>query len=99
MEDHVPGVVVESQVVLGQRGLASVEGSLVTKSIGTMSHGGSQVNNGTENNILVFYLINKNGLLHLLLKNQLNCGKGYLQSEHLEWCMINHHLNVKKILK
>ena len=33
MHDHVPGVVVEGEVVLGQGRLATVEGSLVTQGV------------------------------------------------------------------
>ena len=46
MHDHVAGVVVESEVVLGQGGLASVEGSLVTQGVGAVTNGSGHVHNG-----------------------------------------------------
>ena len=38
VECHVPGIVVEGQVVLGQGGLATVKGSLVSQGVGTMAN-------------------------------------------------------------
>ena len=49
MKDHVAGVVVGGNVVLGQTRLAAVKGSLVSDSIGTVAKGGSDVHNWAEN--------------------------------------------------
>ena len=48
MEDHVPGVVVEGEVVLGEGGLAAVEGSLVAQGIGAVTQSSGHVDNGAE---------------------------------------------------
>ena len=48
MKDHVPGVVVESEVVFGQSGLAGVEGGLIAESVGAVSQGGSDVDHGAK---------------------------------------------------
>ena len=37
VERHVPGGVVEGEVVLGQGGLAGVEGSLIAESVGAVT--------------------------------------------------------------
>ena len=46
MKDHVSGVVVESEVVFGEGGLAGVEGGLVAESVGAVSEGGRHVDDG-----------------------------------------------------
>ena len=48
MEHHVPGVVVDGEVVFGEGGLARVEGGLIAKSVGTVTKGGSEVDHRTE---------------------------------------------------
>ena len=48
MEDHVPGVVVECEVVFGQGGLPGVEGGLIAESVGAVTQGGSQVDHRTK---------------------------------------------------
>ena len=48
MKDHVPGVVVEGEVVFGQGGLAGVEGGLVAEGVVTVAQGGSHVDYGAE---------------------------------------------------
>ena len=45
MERHVPGGVVEGEVVLGQGGLARVEGGLVTQGVGAVAHSSRHVHN------------------------------------------------------
>ena len=48
MKDHVPGVVVEGEVVFGQGGLAGVEGGLVSEGVVTVAQGGGHVDYGAE---------------------------------------------------
>ena len=43
MKAHVPGVVVEGEVVFGQGGLAGVEGGLVAEGVVTVAQGGRHV--------------------------------------------------------
>ena len=45
MDDHVTSVVGQSKVVLGQGGLASVEGSLVTQGVGAVANSSGHVHN------------------------------------------------------
>ena len=49
MERHVPGGVVEGEVVLGQGGLARVEGSLVTQGVGAVANSSGHVHNRAAN--------------------------------------------------
>ena len=53
MEDHVPGVVVESEVVFGQSGLAGVEGGLIAESVGAVTQGGGEVDHRTKERTLI----------------------------------------------
>ena len=53
MKDHVPGIVVEGEVVFGQGGLPGVEGGLIAESIGAVTQGGSQVDHGTKGRTLI----------------------------------------------
>ena len=53
MKDHVPGIVVEGEVVFGQGGLARVEGGLIAESVGAVTQGGSQVDHGTKEKTLI----------------------------------------------
>ena len=53
MKDHVPGVVVESEVVFGQGGLPGVEGGLVAEGVGAVTQGGGQVDHGTKEKTLI----------------------------------------------
>ena len=53
MEDHVPGVVVEGEVVFGQGGLPGVEGGLIAESVGAVTQGGSQVDHRTKERTLI----------------------------------------------
>ena len=53
MKDHVPGVVVESEVVFGQGGLPGVEGGLVAEGVGAVTQGGRQVDHGTREETLI----------------------------------------------
>ena len=48
MKDHVPGIVVEGEVVFGQGGLPGVEGGLIAESVGAVTQGGSQVDHRTK---------------------------------------------------
>ena len=53
MEDHVPSVVVEGEVVFGQGGLPGVEGGLVAEGVGAVTQGGGQVDHGTREETLI----------------------------------------------
>ena len=52
MQDHVPGVVVEGEVMLGDGRLATVEGGLIAESVGAVTNGGRQVDDWTREEIL-----------------------------------------------
>ena len=49
VERHVPGGVVEGEVVLGQGGLARVEGGLVAQGVGAVTHSSGHVHNWAAN--------------------------------------------------
>ena len=49
MERHVPGGVVEGEVVLGQGGLARVEGGLVAQGVRSVAHRSGHVHNRAAN--------------------------------------------------
>ena len=49
VERHVPGGVVEGEVVLGQGGLARVEGGLVTQGVGAVANSSGHVHNRAAN--------------------------------------------------
>ena len=53
MQDHVPGVVVEGEVMLGDGRLATIEGGLIAESVGAVTNGGRQVDDWTREEILV----------------------------------------------
>ena len=53
MEDHVPGVVVEGEVVLGQGRLATVEGSLVTQGVGAVTNCSGHIDDRAEDRTYV----------------------------------------------
>ena len=53
MERHVPGGVVEGEVVLGQSGLATVEGSLVTQGVGAVTDSCRHIDDRAEEKELV----------------------------------------------
>ena len=48
MEDHVPGVVVECEVMFGQGGLPGVEGGLIAESVGAVTQGGGNIDHGAK---------------------------------------------------
>ena len=52
MQDHVSGIVVEGEVMLGDGGLATIEGGLIAKSVGAVTKGSCQVDDWTGGEIL-----------------------------------------------
>ena len=53
MEDHVPGVIVECEVVFRQGGLPGVEGGLIAESVGAVTQRGSEVDHRTKERTLI----------------------------------------------
>ena len=69
MKDHVPGVVVEGEVVFGQGGLAGVEGGLVAEGVVTVAQGGGHVDYGAEHReIMLVKSVKREESLDTLIK-------------------------------